>query len=206
MAKLKIFNNEEAPQPFIDDFRITAGLPEEKIKNILSILVKSDHINQYRAKIKELSNELDIDEKDISSAFSVSVFLLGKFFGDISERDLKEDIKKIVDKPEERTKLKNILKYVNTPEFKENFEIVIDATIETRKSLPTWNNVSYTINKRAVIRNGKVVKEIPMAILRLENTFSDKKEHITTQQTKEELQNLIDVLKEALDNMKKLNN
>jgi len=32
----------------------------------------------------------------------------------------------------------------------------------------------------------------------------DKEDYITTQQTKEELQNLIDVLKEALDNMKKL--
>ena len=204
MVKLKIFNNEEAPQPFIDDFRIIVGLPEEKIKKILSILVKSDHINQYRAKLKELSKELDMDEKDISSAFDVSSVLLKMFFGDISERDLKDDIKKIVDKPEERTKLKNILKHVNNPEFKENFEIVIDATIETRKSLPIWTSISYTINKRAVIRNGKLVREIPMVILRLESEFKDKKEHITTQQTKEELQNLIDVLNEAIDNMKKL--
>jgi len=122
MAKLKIFNNKEAPQSFIDDFRVTVSLPEEKIKKILSILVKSDHINQYRAKLKELSKELDMDEKDISSAFKVSAFLLKRFFGDISEEDIKKDIKKIVDKPEERTKLKNILKYVDTPEFKEKFD------------------------------------------------------------------------------------
>ena len=204
MVKLKIFNDEETPQSFIDDFRIVVSLPEEKIKNILYILVDLDYIIQYKAKAKELSKELDMDEDDILSAFDVSVFLLQKFFSEVSKEDLKKDLKQIADKPEEITKLKNVLKQIDTPEFKEKFETVVDSTIETRKGLPALDGISYTINKRAVIRNGELVREIPIVILRLGTDFNNKKEYITIQQTKEELQNLIDVLKEALDNVKKL--
>jgi len=206
MVKLKIFNNEEPSQPFIDDLNVLVRLPEEKIKKILSILLDLDYITQYRyrAKRKELSKELDMDEDAVLSAFNVSIFITGSFFSGVSKKDLIEDLKKIVHKPDYVTRLKSILRYIDNPDVKERFEITVDSSMEILKGLPSVGSLFYTINKRAVIRDGKLVREIPMIILRLETIYEDKKEYITIQQTTEQLQDLIDGLKEATGNMKKL--
>ncbi|MBU4444326.1 hypothetical protein KJ656_04485 [bacterium] len=209
MVKLKLFDGEEVPEDFVKDFKTFIGLSKEKKDSLLSLIGKSEYGRYYCIKKNELAKALELEEKTAHATFHVIVLILKRLIKDkVSEEDILADTKKLGSTNDQIAELKDILKHAQTPIFKKQFIASFQAQLELESTLPIWHSFECVIDQRVVTDEGKIggeiLKTIPVAILRITNTYMDKKETMIIQSTIEELERVVENIQDILKGLKKL--
>ncbi|MCH8018310.1 hypothetical protein IH785_00525 [candidate division KSB1 bacterium] len=172
---------------FKKSIMLLSSLSEGKLLSIQKTYLESKYRTYYHDHLDKFSKKIDLSLPETHTLIHAIDFLAYHIVQDYSVQDIISAISELISENAEQLNsfLKNFKKKT-TQEILENLDLIDD---EIGTINPHFDDIRYNIQSRAIIKNRKVIDEIP--VIQLQIDTSEKNESIVIEFIEDDLDKLI---------------
>ena len=172
---------------FKKSIKLLSSLSEGKLLSIQKTYLESKYRTYYHDHLDKFSKTIDLSLPETHALIHTIDFLAYRIVQDYSVQDIISAISELISENAEQLNsfLKNFKKKT-TQEILENLDLIDD---EIGTINPHFDDIRHNIQSRAIIKNGKVIDEIP--IIQLQIDTSENNESIAIELIEDDLDKLI---------------